>query len=483
VPAAHRQLLQRPNVEYIKSQIESGHPTRAKAALQHLCKLYRTGYRIPPDQLDGVEIAVVGVLCTRGSEEKVRCWALNSIARFGRAQFCLTAVTDALSRYSDEPQTAAAAIAALYKLSTDPASILSRFKLFHPQMVTLAALQHADARRLDVSNISVDVDSATPDRLKLALLVVGLDRAPPNLFHPRHSNAQIVKALGGHHDNVVAQYTVWAITENPNLGLGDLGVDMRSIEQQASNVRSWMFQLVAMSRENAETYWEWIELGTRDPECEARSGLAIGLRDTFFDGLEPLVLDWALNEPDAEVRQLIMDHVVRQSARCINYEEMAVQIYEKEHPGSSTRQRMSVNAWGTPLYSRFRRIDFDGQNDLFRGETHVTNINIQGGIQGGAVAVGGDATNSGKTSIHYAPKMIEAIQSELSKAARELHDLKTESPLMQKALEHVKAAQLEPSPEKINTALTTLKRIGDIAGTGTSLIALADAIGKMAGLC
>ena len=43
------------------------------------------------------------------------------------------------------------------------------------------------------------------------------------MMHPRFSNSELVKALGSHHDNIVSQYTVWAITENPSLRLSDIG--------------------------------------------------------------------------------------------------------------------------------------------------------------------------------------------------------------------------------------------------------------------
>ncbi len=147
--------------------------------------------------------------------------------------------------------------------------------------------------------------------MKLALVVVGLDRAPPNMLHPRHDNPQLVRALGGHDDNIVSQYSVWAITENPSLRLGDLGIDIRGIEQQPANVRAWVFRLIAMTPEDAERNFEYLELGMRDPVAEARAGLAIGLKDTFFDGLEALVLDWFTGEHDAEVRQHLLDHMIK----------------------------------------------------------------------------------------------------------------------------------------------------------------------------
>jgi len=81
---------------------------------------------------------------------------------------------------------------------------------------------------------------------------------------------------------------------------------------------------------------------------------------------------------------------------------------------------MEAAAAGTALYGKFKRMD--GIPDLFRGVTNVTNKTFNvGSIQGGAVSLDGDAVNSGMTTIHYNPQTIEAIQSELSKLERELH--------------------------------------------------------------
>ena len=165
----------------------------------------------------------------------------------------------------------------------------------------LAALQHVDHQNLDTSSFPVNIETASPDQLKLALVVVGLDRAPAHLFHPRHDNPAIVEVFGRHDDHIVSQYSVWAITENANLGFGDLGIDIKLIERQPANVRSWVYQLIGMSPDDAVENWEYLVHGMGDVDSEARLGAAVGIKDTFIDGLEPLVLDWFPAEPDNEV--------------------------------------------------------------------------------------------------------------------------------------------------------------------------------------
>lgn len=488
MPASALRILERSNADYIKSQIESGNPVRTKNALQYLCKLYRRGYRIHQMQRNGMELAIVGLLGTRRPDEKVCRWALNSIARLGRPEFCVEPVTDTLKKCSDQPQIAAAGIAALFKLTRNASSILAQSNLFSPQMVALAALQHVDAKELDLSELPLKLDTAMPDDLKLALVVVGLDRAPINLFHPRHDNAQIVKALGKHHDNIVSQYTVWAITENPHLGIGDLGIELKDVEQQSANVRSWMFQLIGMScgdnndSGNDEIRWDLVRLGMEDPDADARSGLATGLRDVYFDGLEPMMLDWCLTEDDPEVQPLIVDHLVRQCHRCPAYHEMAIQLYERAPAGSSMRQRMAASAERTPLYGPFRRIDFGGQNDLFTAGAVIMADNISiGNLQAGAVAINGDASNTGIVTNQYDAKTIESVQSDFSKIVRELQASNIDDQVKQEALEHVKAAQLDPAPSKIEKALAFVNRAGQLAGASAPLIELGEKIGKAIG--
>jgi hypothetical protein len=415
----------------------------------------------------------------------VRRWALNALARLGHEATCIEAIKHTLELYRDEPQTSAAAIAAIYRLSRKAAEILKKLS-FDEQMVALAALQHVDAKRLDLSAFPMDVETASPDLLKLALVVVGLDRAPDNMLHPRHENAELVRALGGHDDGVVSQYSVWAITENAKLGLADVGIDIRNIEQQPPNVRGWLFRLIAMSANDDEPYVEYVQLGMQDHVSEVRTGLAVGLRDTYFDGLDALVLDWVTSEHDQDVNEHLIEHMIKHADQNPNYEAMVLEIYEKT---LSLRRRMEVCASGTALFGKFMQISMVGTGDLFRGaiiNMTKNTYNVSGGIQGGAVGIGGNAQNLGAVQVHYNPQTIEAIQSELSKAERELELLSVDSDLKRQALRDVRDAKADPAPDKLAKVVSVLDkvqvRIGKAAGTITALGTIGTGIAKLAGL-
>ena len=174
-----------------------------------------------PDSLYAVRAKIVG-LSELQRDAKVQRWVLNALAQVGNAD-CCKAVIRALESHPDDPEIITAGVAALYKISPLTAETDLRRLNFPGQMVTLAALQHVRPDQLNLSNLPVNVQTADAETIKAALLVVGLNRAPPHLFDPSYSNAEIVKVVGRHDDRTVSQYSVWAITENASLSISDLG--------------------------------------------------------------------------------------------------------------------------------------------------------------------------------------------------------------------------------------------------------------------
>jgi hypothetical protein len=155
-------------------------------------------------------------------------------------------VLKAITEYPDEPQVVAAAIATLFKLDENTTQKLILDKgVFSPEIVALSALQTTDPKKLDISSIKVDIERADAISLKLALLLIGLDRAPPRIFHPRHTNGAIVKELGRHDEPIVSQYSVWAVAESRRLGISNLGISIKSLDEKPANVRSYVYRLYA----------------------------------------------------------------------------------------------------------------------------------------------------------------------------------------------------------------------------------------------
>ena len=477
------QYIDRNLSAYLKAQLETGDTVRAKRALQEISKIYRGGARIIQDQLFGVENTIVGLLMS-SQDTKVRRWALNTLAQLGREQSCKSAILHALGAYHADAEVLAAAIAALYRLCRDADAELRKMG-FDEQMVTLAALQHIPAAKLKPSCLPVRPDQVDAELIKLALIVVGLDRAPANMFEPNHENAAIVRALGRHHDPIVSQYSVWAITENSSLSIADLGIDLNSIEQLPANVRAWIFQLLAIESASTNAYNDYILAGIEDRSSEARLGLAVGLKNSFSPTLVPQILEWFTREMDREIRLQIVDHLVRQVERNQAYLQHVLGAFERG--GLEERDRMLAASAGSSLYSKLSTIKYSGSGgDLFRGETVVQNntFNI-GNIQAGAVAINGGEAKAGDITNTFNAETIKVICSLLNEAEREIKTNAADVETQKEALAAIDTAKKEPTKDNLGRAVAAIEKVEAAAqkmlGIGTALAGIGRLIARAAG--
>jgi hypothetical protein len=114
----------------------------------------------------------------------------------------------------------------------------------------------------------------------------------------------------------------------------------------------------------------------------------------------------------------------------------------------------------------------------------VTNktYNITGSIQGGAVAVGGDATNIGPTAIHYDAATVESIKLQLSKLEHELHQAAIDTNVKGEILKLVEEAKADPSPDKLSKVTTAIRQVGEVVLASTAIWEMGHILVKLAGL-
>lgn len=472
-------FLEKPFVDFIHFQIATGNPEEIKNGLQRICHAYRSGYRIKdePDRT-GLERLINGVLRTHSDEPKVRRWSLNAIALLGRKETCLESVEDILQKYEHDPETMASAIAAVFKFIPSAQERLIKKMGIDPDLVVLSALQQTPVQEIDLSNTRINIERASPEILKLGLILVGVGKAPQHIFHPRHENGEIVRVLGGHHDEIVSQYSVWAISENSALGLNNLGISIKNIENQKQNVRAWMHRLIAMNADATNPYIEYILLGIDDDQIKVREGLAAGLQNTFFDGLDPCVLDWYVAEPSESVRSNVLDHIVKQSTNCSNYEGFALEFYEKEGAGSPRRMRMEAMAAGTGTYGKLIKLKIEGQSELFEnieyhqyfyGDIDMSNRSVKvGGNVSGIVATGDETKNTINRSL--SGDEIVTILREFQSARQIIDEVDVDDRLKSKARNAIDDAEKDPSPGKLERALGVIKKVAEAAKSVTKSV-------------
>ncbi len=347
---------------FLKHDLENGGARQQKVALQDLAKLYRSGHSLRGDQVNGIEKLICGIVLS-STDRKVVRWCLNCLAQLGRFHESQTYVELALRKHEGDPEICAAAIAALSHLYRGNLDSTEAARLVPPVIRTLAALQNTDPAKLDLSSLKIDIETADEEVLKLALITIGLNKDIENLFHPKHTNGNFVKALGQHPNIIVRQYSVWSVLENSRLTIDDLGIPFSDLEKEPGNVQSKLLQLAAEREKDKFLRHAIIERGTFLPDVEARIGLAKGLKGHFYDGLEDISLGWYKSETSDNVRQLIAEHFSRFADDCRPYEE---KIFEILHETPHLRPHVLLGAEGKPIYRRIRSSDVrEGTADMF----------------------------------------------------------------------------------------------------------------------
>lgn len=352
---------------FLKYEIENGSARRKKTALQDVSRLYRQGYNLRPDSRNAFEQLINGMVLAHADEKVVR-WCLNAIAQFGTRAGCTRYVELALQGNEGKPEIVAAAVAALSRMYNGRIDEVPSLRGVDPVIRVLAAMQISAPAKLDLSGLRIDIDTADPQVLKLALITVGLNRDIENLFSPRHSNGQIVKALGTYPNDIVKQYCVWCVLENRRLNLSDLGMSFDGIESQAPNVQAKLLQLGAEQIKDRKERHDVIYRGSFISSPEARCGLAKGLLTNYYDGLEEITIGWFDTEDDSDAKAVLAEHFARFSDECPPYFDKARVISEAE---PDLRSRILLGAEQTELYSIVKGSNSDGNLDLFQQSTDL----------------------------------------------------------------------------------------------------------------
>jgi nucleoside phosphorylase len=355
---------------YLELLIGDKDPESRKIGLQRLCKLYRQGLR----HRKGERIAVHLMGLLHDDAAKVKRWALNALALVGTSAN-VRAVIEAIQRNRNDPDILGAGVSALCALlpADQARAELEKADLPIEGAVLMAAVQHSGHFQSELRLARVRIDYADAPELRLAGILVGLDRAPENLFSLSLPNSEVIGELNKHPDPIVAQYSIWATYENPRLSLKNLRLPLHELESKPANIRKYAYRLAAKDGQTAHDNYEFLVLGSEDPSPEARAGLAAGLRDIYFDGLEALVLDWFRDEDVDDVRQRLLEHMAKNAGRCESYKAPVLRAYEAANAHSITRAQLEAAARDTDLYVDMKRVQYDAEGrDLFEITTKRT---------------------------------------------------------------------------------------------------------------
>jgi hypothetical protein len=477
------QPLNPTHAEFLLQQLDAADGNRLKRTLQEISKLYRSGRFVHGiDRQLSLRKKLNGLVFNPDS--KVRRWALNTIAVAGKRDN-EEAVIYVLDKHADDPESVAAAIAALATIN--PASLSGRKRKLDKDVLVLASLQHGKVDDTHLRKTKIDIEHAASEVLKLALLLVGMSKAPEYLFHPRHGNAAIVTALGSHDDPIVSQYSVWAITENKDLGVRDLGIDINRLDDYPSNVRAWTNRLIGSDHRFAIDNLELLERASQDPDSEAREGLAIGIKYTSFDGLEEFTVQWLNDEGDHEVRAYILDHMATNVDRIPTYRRYVELEYTDTAATQATRRRIEAMCEGTSVYRELKRLAIQeqmgalglggslvqiGHLEVNVSKSASKDINITGNVLAGTIS-SGDGASSIDTSNTIGASKAVAVHRLLDATEVFLQDPGVEPSVKKELAADVAAAKADPSPSRLDKVTKGLAKLETLSTSSEKVIAAA----------
>lgn len=444
--------------------------------LERLCGHYQRGYRLKdPHPFQQAFTALL-----YNATPSVRRWALNAIAVAGSRSENLQPVLDAIARDRANDDILAAGIGALIFLTKEEErpAILRKIDVALEGATLLAAAQQAPVYQGELARRRVNIDIASAPELRLASVLVGLDKAPEHLFELGHKNSAVIGRLNGHPDPMVAQYSAWAICEHPALDLSNMASPIEDIESRPERVRAYTYRLLTADPATAQRYREYVELGSSDPSPRARGGLAVGLSKAYFDGLEEITVDWHTSEQDVSVKDAVLDHMVAHSHRSDVYYAKALDEYTEAGIGALKRARMEAAAEGLPIFGEFRKIALRGESlslfpdaPLFGGKSVTNNFSAQN-LNVGMVAGDGAKVEGGVNTaqVNYAAEVVGQLQ-----ALKALLQSAEGGKEIEEGKQLIAAAEATPSKGTIDKVLGWMKQLKE--GTGYA-VATTEAFGK-----
>ncbi|MER9867383.1 hypothetical protein NKJ35_09315 [Mesorhizobium sp. M0136] len=260
-----------------------------------------------------------------------------------------------------------------------------------------------------------------------------------------------------------------------------MGIDVRALDAHPDNVRSYIYRLFGSEANYSTLRHDIILQGVDDQSQEARAGLAKGLRDAFYEGLDGVTLNWWSNEPDEEVHQLIVDHFVRQAAHVPGYRSLALEIYSNSD--ERNRERMEAMAVTREIYKDFRTQSYKDELGSLFGGGHMTTYNIDK-FQSGVTSFGGNAVNEGSVNLTLNDDQRQQAINVLKQASDEIAKLPISKELTESASKMIDEAKANPSKERLEAVVGTLTKVKDglesVSDAGTSVASIGSLILSLA---
>lgn len=380
---------------FIEAALESGNPVLRKQALQRLCSYYRNGgVLIAPLRMKGLVIQAM-----TDADSKVRRWAFNALAQFGNAAD-VGFILGPWKACRSDPEVFQAGLTALAKLvpKAQLEIILKEANVALDATALMALGQQTDVFRDELAALRLGIEKASDAELREATLLIGLKRAPDTLFSNRFPVSDVIGDLNSHADRTIAQYSYWATVEHPDLCLDNVRIGPADFHKLAPNVQGWAYRTLTLDGNTAIKHRETLFQGSESDHVEVREGVALGLRDIYFDGLDVDVVDWLVGEGESSVQDALLEHMAVHAWRSSAYREEVMRAYRAEANRSVLRSRLEAANRDDSVSLEMRKVALQMDDpDLFASMVGVSVTNNTMNFNGNVNAAGISNSGTGNT--------------------------------------------------------------------------------------
>ncbi len=459
----------------------SNSPRGIKRALQDVCRHYETGFVLR----DSNDLRQLIHSHLSSKEILVRRWALKALGLI-RHPDDLHRIVGTIKVETDY-EAVTWGLAAMFANAQDRSAkeMCELAGIDADKPIQLAARLYATdewikAYAEDVV-VSLDDDEVS---LKWAAFLAGYDKAPVDLFHPKHSNGVFLGELNKHDSPEVAEYSVWALCERKEFDASDLTIRVDQAKNYPENMRKWLYQLMAKSRVKTGLDADAVKSLRASDRSGAIEGLARGIvasGDPIYDGE---ILRWAGTENDPAIRDVLLTGMARRGDSSATLAEFVQGEFMAAPPGGRVRQHLMASTSGTRLGASLTRIaaseQLQSQGLLALGDNNVLMLGGEMNMtKGNSLTINGNVTAQNVAAgdvIVGVQNTIQSIQEDrrsdreiLLKILDAVRSVKEDSAEKQETLAAMEAVARDAKPENKNRLLEALKTWGRVAVGAASL--------------
>jgi hypothetical protein len=458
-------------------------PRSVKRGLQDLCGHYEASKGLGPEDLSVVRSLLHSHM--HGDDVPVRRWSIKALALIGHPDDTYRIVER--MRTERDRKARSWGVAGLVKNARGKGldAICREAGLERDAPMVLASRLYAPDAWISTHSkpvvISLEDDDLT---LEWATFLIGYNRAPEHLFHPRYENEVFLGELNDHGSNEISEYSVWAIWERPEFNFSHLKIAPQDFRGKPENVRKWLYRVMAQSPELSGLSADVVDEFRRDGSVAAREGLATGITgETCGPEFSGSIADWYSHEKDPSIRAILLSGMAKRGEDP-GMAEIVISRFEAEVPGSLARRRLLAASEGTPLFRELKALELEFERStllaqgLLEFETHPTliintgsivvnkgnTLNIGGNVQAQNIVVG-DMVGSANQAVQKMTAQ-QATDREVLSAVMKFVESTALSAVQRDAISKaVTAAAEKPDVENKSRLLGALK--GLIGGAAT----------------